>query len=70
MAMILPGHRDKLAVIGPWLETYRNQHYLTIRVGHTDIRFLLNEADGLINGMVEGLEEARGRGLWNKASSR
>ena len=64
MAMIRHQPYHKAGMVGPWREDYRGQHYIWFRIGDTDVWLLLNDADILINNLVDKLEEARKAGHW------
>lgn len=64
MAMVRRLSDEKAALLGPWREDYRGQHYIWFRAGDTSVWFLLNEVDNLIDALVDKMEEVRKAGYW------
>ena len=55
---------NKGATIGPWLKHHAGQHHIWFKAGTVSVYLTLNEADTLVNGIVDCLEEAKQQGNW------
>ena len=64
MTMVRWDGLNKGALIGPWTEVQSGQHMIWFKAGTMSIHLTLDEADHLVNGIIDCFEEAVKAGHW------
>lgn len=64
MARIRYDGFNKGTVLGPWRATEAGQHYIWWKTGPFTHYLTLNEANNLVNGIVDCFEDAMKEGIW------